>query len=103
MDSPDYYITYEYKDVYVDGNNLVRISKVEGIQDIAKAYFCAAMAPGFISAAQEFCTPPAQDSDINFGYKFQIQLEDSQRVYAYEDGAIVEGHYWPTGQWNPRE
>lgn len=163
LSSPDYYLAHTYKDVYVDENNLIRISKVEGIKDIANDYYCVAMARGFITEAKEFCTPPAQ-YNINAGYKMQVQLEDSQnnvykmdviiieakgsddskdiythnniveffvedkpsenisvegnvsfdkllggenleieRVYAYEEGAIIEGNYNNGGQWEPRE
>ena len=163
LSSPDYHLTHTYKDVYVDENNLVRISKVEGIKDITNDYYCVAMARGFATKAEETCTPPAQ-YNMNAGYKMQVQLEDSQnnvykmdviivevkgsddpndfythnniveffvedepsenisvkrnvsfdkllggenleikRVYAYENGAIVEGNYNKGGQWEPRE
>lgn len=71
--SPNYYIV-NHEDAYVDGNGLVRISKIPGCES-ADDYYCVAMAPGFTTAAEKYCTP-AEDGNINFGYKLQVCFQD---------------------------
>ncbi|MDE6388765.1 MAG: hypothetical protein K2L82_13285 [Lachnospiraceae bacterium] len=73
--TPNYYILY-HKNSYVDDNGSIRIRKTEGIESKSD-YYCVAMSTGFITAADELCTPEPQ-YNRNFGFKLQIQLEDSK-------------------------
>lgn len=76
ISSFNYHIV-NHDNAYVDENGLVRISRVDGIKD-ANDFYCVAMAPGFAEEAKKYCTPPAQEGNINAGYKLQVQLEDSK-------------------------
>lgn len=72
--TPNHYILY-HEDSYVDENGLIRIRKVQGMET-EDDYYCVAMANGFSTAAEALCTP-APKYNANFGFKLQIQLEDS--------------------------
>lgn len=71
--SPNYYIV-NHEDAYVDENGLVRIRKISGCES-TDDYYCVAMAPGFTTAAEKYCTP-AEEGNINFGYKLKVCFQD---------------------------
>ncbi len=72
--TPNYYILH-HENSYVDENGLIRIRKIQGMET-EDDYYCVAMARGFATAADALCTPAPQYNE-NFGFKLQVQLEDS--------------------------
>lgn len=158
--SPCYYIV-NHDNTYIDENGLLRISKTPGFK-LESDYYCVAMAPGFTTLAEEYCTP-AEEGNVNFGYKLQICFSDKNeneysmdvvvtttkassdindfyphdnlvefvvdgkpkdtittegnvsfdkllggsgleitKVYAYREGAMITGGWWPQGHWEDR-
>lgn len=72
--TPNYYILH-HENSYIDENGLIRIRKIQGMET-EDDYYCVAMARGFATAADALCTPAPQYNE-NFGFKLQVQLEDS--------------------------
>lgn len=71
--TPNYYIM-NHSNQYTDSDGLSRISKIPG-EKANDDYYCVAMAPGFITRASNYCTP-AEEGNINFGYRFLVRLCD---------------------------
>lgn len=88
--TPNYYIL-NHEDAYIDENGLVRVSKISGCKNESD-YYCVAMAPGFITAASKYCTP-AEDGNINFGYKLQICLNDNKGNEYSMDVVVADQKY----------
>ncbi|GFI02890.1 MAG: hypothetical protein HFI44_16180 [Lachnospiraceae bacterium] len=85
--TPQYYIV-NYEDAYIDENGLLRISKMPGYRS-GNDYYCVAMAKGFTKLAEEYCTP-AEEGNINYGYKLQVRFEDEDGKSYSMDVIVAE-------------
>lgn len=52
-------------------------------------YYCVAMAKGFTKLAEEYCTP-AEEGNINYGYKLQVRFEDEDGKSYSMDVIVAE-------------